>query len=94
MQSISQRTWIRREAIAWHLREVIGGDDSRYHRVVFNEITKNAIQEAFKQPTRLDLNRVNAASTPFLRPRCWLYGFTITLGKRLPVVYRQVVYSL
>jgi DNA topoisomerase-1 len=37
-----------------------GGDDSRYHRVVFNEITKNAIQEAFKQPTRLDLNRVNA----------------------------------
>lgn len=39
---------------------MIGGDDSRYHRVVFNEITKNAIQEAFKQPTRLDLNRVNA----------------------------------
>lgn len=28
------------EAIAWHLREAIGGDDSRYHRVVFNEITK------------------------------------------------------
>ena len=40
MQSISQRTWIEKEAIAWHLREVIGGDDSRYHRVVFNEITK------------------------------------------------------
>ena len=32
------------EAIAWHLKEVIGGDDSRYQRVVFNEITKNAIQ--------------------------------------------------
>ena len=28
------------EAIAWHLREVIGGDDTRYSRVVFNEITK------------------------------------------------------
>ena len=28
------------EAIAWHLKEVIGGDDSRYQRVVFNEITK------------------------------------------------------
>lgn len=28
------------EAIAWHLREVIGGDGSRYSRVVFNEITK------------------------------------------------------
>ena len=33
-------TDLDREAIAWHLREVIGGDDSRYHRVVFNEITK------------------------------------------------------
>ncbi len=28
------------EAIAWHLREVIGGDDKRFSRVVFNEITK------------------------------------------------------
>jgi len=43
------------EAIAWHLKEVIGGDDSRYQRVVFNEITKNAIQEAFKHPSRLDI---------------------------------------
>lgn len=37
------------EAIAWHLREIIGGDDARYKRVVFNEITKNAIQQAFEQ---------------------------------------------
>ena len=36
------------EAIAWHLKEVIGGDDSRYRRVVFNEITKAAIQQAFE----------------------------------------------
>ncbi|MGB2254475.1 MAG: toprim domain-containing protein, partial [Spongiibacter marinus] len=48
------------EAIAWHLREAIGGDDSRYKRVVFNEITKKAIQEAFSAPTELDINRVNA----------------------------------
>ncbi len=48
------------EAIAWHLRESIGGDDSRYKRVVFNEITKKAIQEAFSQPGELDINRVNA----------------------------------
>ena len=48
------------EAIAWHLREAIGGEDSRYKRVVFNEITKKAIQEAFQQPGELDLNRVNA----------------------------------
>jgi DNA topoisomerase-1 len=48
------------EAIAWHLRESIGGDDSRYKRVVFNEITKKAIQEAFSKPGDLDINRVNA----------------------------------
>lgn len=48
------------EAIAWHLREAIGGDESRYKRVVFNEITKKAIQEAFSQPGELDINRVNA----------------------------------
>ncbi|MBR9828571.1 MAG: type I DNA topoisomerase [Oceanospirillales bacterium] len=48
------------EAIAWHLREAIGGDESRYRRVVFNEITKKAIQGAFEEPGTLDLNRVNA----------------------------------
>ncbi len=48
------------EAIAWHLREVIGGDDSRFQRVVFNEITKSAIQEAFSHPGRVNENRVNA----------------------------------
>ena len=48
------------EAIAWHLREAIGGDQTRYKRVVFNEITKKAIQDAFSQPTELDINRVNA----------------------------------
>ncbi len=48
------------EAIAWHLREAIGGDTSRYRRVVFNEITKTAVQEAFKSPGPVDMNRVNA----------------------------------
>lgn len=48
------------EAIAWHLRESIGGDDSRYQRVVFNEITKKAITEAFEHPAHLDQDRVNA----------------------------------
>src|SRR5690554_614696 len=50
------------EAIAWHLKETIGGDDSRYRRVVFNEITKNAIQEAFKEPGALNIPRVEARS--------------------------------
>ena len=48
------------EAIAWHLREAIGGGNERYRRVVFNEITKSAITEAFKSPGMLDINRVNA----------------------------------
>ncbi|ODC02946.1 DNA topoisomerase I [Terasakiispira papahanaumokuakeensis] len=48
------------EAIAWHLQDTIGGDDSRYRRVVFNEITKKAITEAFKDPGQLSMNRVQA----------------------------------
>ncbi|ROS00311.1 DNA topoisomerase I [Sinobacterium caligoides] len=48
------------EAIAWHLRETIGGEDSKYRRVVFNEITKTAITEAFDTPSELDMSRVNA----------------------------------
>lgn len=48
------------EAIAWHLREAIGENQCEYKRVVFNEITKKAITEAFKQPSELDINRVNA----------------------------------
>jgi len=48
------------EAIAWHLQQVIGGDESRYKRVIFNEITKGAIREAFNNPANLDLDRVNA----------------------------------
>jgi DNA topoisomerase-1 len=48
------------EAIAWHLREAIGGDESRYQRVVFNEITKKAITEAFDETAHLEQDRVNA----------------------------------
>ena len=48
------------EAIAWHLQQVIGGDPSRFRRVVFNEITRAAIQEAFENPGGIDEDRVNA----------------------------------
>ncbi|MXY56167.1 MAG: type I DNA topoisomerase, partial [Gammaproteobacteria bacterium] len=48
------------EAIAWHLTEVLGGSPDRYRRVVFNQITKNAVEEAFANPGRIDENRVNA----------------------------------
>ncbi len=45
MQSISATDLDREGNNRLALREVIGGDDSRYHRVVFNEITKNAIRK-------------------------------------------------
>ena len=48
------------EAIAWHLRETIGGDPNRYRRILFNEITRKAIRKAFETPGELDMNRVNA----------------------------------
>ncbi|MFT4634954.1 MAG: DNA topoisomerase-1 [Arenicella sp.] len=48
------------EAIAWHLQEAIGGDPSRYRRVVFNEITETAIQAAFENPGPVDMARVQA----------------------------------
>src|SRR5437763_96764 len=48
------------EAIAWHLKEALGLDDDRTHRVTFNEITKRAIQEAFAHPGTIDMDRVAA----------------------------------
>ena len=75
------------EAIAWHLREVIGGDDSRYRRVVFNEITKKAIQEAFEQPSELDINRVNAQQTRRFLDR--VVGFMVS-----PLLWAKVARGL
>ncbi len=51
------------EAIAWHLQELIGGDPERFHRVVFNEITKAAVDSAFANPGKIDLARVDAFKT-------------------------------
>ncbi len=48
------------EAIAWHLKESIGGDPGRYKRVVFNEITKRAIADAFAEPGEVDMRFVEA----------------------------------
>ena len=48
------------EAIAWHLMEVLGGPPDRYRRVVFNEITRSAVERAFANPGTVDEDRVNA----------------------------------
>lgn len=71
------------EAIAWHLREVIGGDDSRYRRVVFNEITKNAIQQAFEQPGELNIDRVNAQQARRFMDRVVGYMVSPLLWKKI-----------
>ncbi|WP_139850785.1 type I DNA topoisomerase [Acinetobacter pullicarnis] len=75
------------EAIAWHLKEVIGGDESRYQRVVFNEITKNAIQEAFKRPERLDIAKVNAQQARRFLDR--VVGFMIS-----PLLWEKIARGL
>ncbi len=48
------------EAISWHLCEVLGLDAEQAKRIVFHEITKPAIEQAVRNPRRLDLNLVNA----------------------------------
>jgi DNA topoisomerase-1 len=48
------------EAIAWHLREAIGGKASRFKRVIFSEITKKAITDAFSRPASVNMDRVRA----------------------------------
>ncbi|CAI0693566.1 DNA topoisomerase 1 [Serratia entomophila] len=71
------------EAIAWHLREVIGGDDKRFSRVVFNEITKNAIQQAFKTPGELNIDRVNAQQARRFMDRVVGYMVSPLLWKKI-----------
>ena len=71
------------EAIAWHLRELIGGDESRFKRVVFNEITKTAIQDAFSHPGLLNIERVNAQQARRFLDRVVGYMVSPLLWKKI-----------
>ncbi|MGP1924575.1 MAG: type I DNA topoisomerase [Arsenophonus sp. NEOnobi-MAG3] len=71
------------EAIAWHLREVIGGDNQRFSRVVFNEITKNAIKQAFNNPGELNIDRVNAQQARRFLDRVVGYMVSPLLWKKI-----------
>ncbi|VAY02437.1 DNA topoisomerase 1 [Arsenophonus endosymbiont of Aleurodicus dispersus] len=71
------------EAIAWHLREVIGGNNQRFSRVVFNEITKNAIKQAFDNPRKLNIDRVNAQQTRRFLDRVVGYMVSPLLWKKI-----------
>ena len=75
------------EAIAWHLRETIGGDKDRYRRVIFNEITRNAIREAFEKPSELEMDRVNAQQARRFLDR--VVGFMLS-----PLLWEKVARGL
>ena len=48
------------EAIGWHIMNVLGKDATKVRRILFHEITKNAVRKAMDSPGEIDINKVNA----------------------------------
>lgn len=71
------------EAIAWHLMEELGLDESKTKRIVFNEITKSAIQRAIKNPRSIDYNLVNAQQARRVLDRLVGYQLSPILWKKI-----------
>ena len=71
------------EAIAWHLKEQLGLKDENTKRIVFHEITKNAILKAVENPRDIDYNMVNAQQARRVLDR--LVGYELS-----PVLWRKV----
>ncbi|HXB34391.1 MAG TPA: type I DNA topoisomerase [Puia sp.] len=71
------------EAISWHLCEVLGLDPALTKRIVFHEITKQAIQSAVKRPRTVDMNLVNAQQARRVLDR--IVGFELS-----PVLWRKM----
>ncbi|OEG00390.1 DNA topoisomerase I [Vulcanibacillus modesticaldus] len=71
------------EAIAWHLSRALQLNDSEKCRVVFNEITKDAIKDAFKHPRTIDKNLVDAQQARRILDR--LVGYKIS-----PLLWKKV----
>lgn len=71
------------EAISWHLFEVLGLDPEKTKRIVFHEITKNAILKAIENPRDIDVNLVNAQQARRILDR--IVGFELS-----PVLWRKV----
>lgn len=71
------------EAIAWHLAHSLDVDQNSDCRVVFNEITKDAVKEAFKQPRKINMDLVNAQQTRRILDR--LVGYKIS-----PLLWKKV----
>ncbi len=75
------------EAIAWHLFEVLELNEENTRRIVFHEITKDAILNAIKNPRKIDINLVDAQQARRVLDR--LVGFELS-----PVLWRKVKPSL
>ncbi len=75
------------EAISWHLMETLGLDPKKTKRIVFHEITKEAILHAVQNPRPLDLNLVNAQQARRVLDR--IVGFEVS-----PVLWKKVKPSL
>lgn len=71
------------EAIAWHLVEALRLPREKVHRVIFNEITKSAIREAFNHPHSIDLDRVNAQQARRILDRIVGYELSPLLWKKI-----------
>lgn len=71
------------EAIAWHLAEVLKLDPARTRRIVFHEITKNAILNAIENPREIDINRVDAQQARRVLDR--IVGFELS-----PVLWKKI----
>ena len=64
------------EAISWHLKDALGIDDKDYERIVFNEITKNAVVNSFKNARKIDDLMVRSQETRRILDR--IIGFRLS----------------
>jgi DNA topoisomerase-1 len=75
------------EAISWHLKETLGLDENKAKRIVFREITKNAILNAIKNPRQIDIDLVNAQQARRILDR--LVGFELS-----PILWKKIKWGL
>ena len=71
------------EAIAWHLANILASESDKITRVTFNEITKNAVQKAIKEPRNIDINLVDAQQARRVLDRIVGYKMSPVLWKKV-----------